>query len=208
VVAAAWAKEAAQEADSITPAVAMGAVHIGMAQGADSITITTDASTAGSSSERHSGIPTIHLRITTTTARLRIITARITGSLNTRRRRCMSRNLKGRRHPRRRVKFSARIAERITRTFRIVPLGGSACSERPKRWHRLDRAETEPSSACRSCFPPRSNARHACAFLTRLVAALLVLGVLVSSCVHVGATITSTPTIPDCIPGSATKPCQ
>jgi len=43
--------------------------------------------------------------------------------------------------------------------------------------------------------------------VTHLVAAL-VLGVLVSGCVHVGATITNAPTIPDCIPGSATKPCQ
>jgi tetrahydromethanopterin S-methyltransferase subunit E len=41
----------------------------------------------------------------------------------------------------------------------------------------------------------------------RLVAAL-VLGVLVAGCVHVGATITNAPTIPDCIPGSATKPCR
>jgi len=46
-----------------------------------------------------------------------------------------------------------------------------------------------------------------CDVVTRFVVAL-VLGVLVSGCVHVGATITNAPTIPDCIPGSATKPCQ
>ena len=34
------------------------------------------------------------------------------------------------------------------------------------------------------------------------------LGVLVSGCVHVGAAITNAPSIPDCMPGSATKPCQ
>jgi hypothetical protein len=42
----------------------------------------------------------------------------------------------------------------------------------------------------------------------RQLVAALVLGVLVSGCVHVGATITNAPTIPDCIPGSATKPCR
>jgi len=44
--------------------------------------------------------------------------------------------------------------------------------------------------------------------LVRHLVAALVLGVLVSGCVHVGATITNAPTIPDCIPGSATKPCH
>jgi len=40
----------------------------------------------------------------------------------------------------------------------------------------------------------------------RLLAALA-LAVLGSGCVQVGVTVTNAPTIPDCIPGSATKPC-
>jgi len=55
-------------------------------------------------------------------------------------------------------------------------------------------------------FAPRSDARNTCVFVARLVVSL-VLGVLVSGCVHVGVAITNAPTIPDCIPGSATKPC-
>jgi len=107
--------------------------------------------------------------------------------------------------------------------FRTVPAGGNACSEHPKPRRLLDRAETEPVVCLAVVLSPRG-LMHAtparkpfncpgCVFelkydvVTRLVA-VLVLGALVSGCVHVGATITNAPTIPDCIPGSATKPCQ
>jgi hypothetical protein len=43
--------------------------------------------------------------------------------------------------------------------------------------------------------------------MKRLLAALG-LAVLASGCVHVGVTVTNAPSTRDCIPGSATQPCQ